>query len=253
MNSITKDISIDLIDDPEIAMRSDVHDPDIEELAQSIKEHGLLEALVVRPKGTRFELIAGHRRLTACKIISKILIPCTIRKATDNEALILRIQENSHRLDVNPVDEAVYMQKMLNQLSCTVPELSKLMKRSESVIYNRLAILDFPDYLIEVVGDKKVSVAAAIILMKITNEEYRQSLIEIAAKDGISADTADRWWQMWKLNLLPTIPTAENLEVATNENAPPAAAVQCAKCLQSGLVKDSMTVWIHRECPELAS
>lgn len=238
-----------MIDDPEIAMRSDVHDDDLESLGQSIKEHGLLEPLVVRPKGDRFELIAGHRRLTACKIIAKIMIPCTIRDVDDDTALILRIQENTHRLDVNPVDDSIYIARLMEKLKLSVAELAVKMKRSAGYIYDRLSILDFPDYLLEPVGNKVLSVKAAQILMKITDDPYRKSLVEIAVKDGISAESADRWWQMWKFNLLPAIPTFENMAAVLDENAPPAAAVQCAKCLQSGLVRDSVTVWVHRECP----
>ena len=244
-----REISIDMIDDPELVMRSDVHDEDIESLGQSIKEHGLLEPLVVRPKGERFELIAGHRRLTACKIISKIMIPCTIRDVDDNAALILRIQENTHRLDVNPVDDAVYMAKMLDRTKWSVKELAGQMKRSEGFIYDRLSILDFPDYLIEAVGLKKIGIKAAQSLMKITDEPYRASLVEVVLKDGITADAADRWYQNWKLNLMPLIPTAEALAAIAGRSTAPETALQCAKCQRAGLIREMATVWIHRECP----
>ncbi|MFQ5751671.1 MAG: ParB/RepB/Spo0J family partition protein [bacterium] len=250
MTDEIKTISIDMIDDPEIAMRSNIQDPDIDTLAQSIKEHGLLEPLVVRPNGDRYELIAGHRRLTACKMISKIMIPCTIRDVDANSPLLLRIQENTHRLDVNPVDDAIYIYKMIEQLGISVDELAQKMKRTKRYIEDRLSILDMPDVLIKAVGTKSIGIRAAQSMMKITDEPYRDSLISIAVKDGVSADTADRWFKMWELNQLPEMPTKENLQEAVEGQAPPERAIQCAKCLQSGLVRDMLTVWIHKRCPD---
>ncbi len=249
MSDVIKEISIDLIDDPAIAMRSDVHDDDIDELAASIKEHGLLEPLVVRPTGSRYELIAGHRRLTACKIISKILIPCNVRDVSEETALILRLQENTHRLDVNPVDDALYFARLVEKLKVSPEELAKQIKRRSSYVEDRLSILSFPDELIRAVGLKIIGIRAAQSLMLITDIPYRDSLINIAAHDGITADKADRWVQMWKLNALPPMPTSENLEAAIGATAPPETAIQCAKCLIPDLIKNMMTVWIHRECP----
>lgn len=244
-----KEISIDMIDDPVVAMRSDVYDEDIVDLANSIKEHGLLEPLVVRPVGTRYELIAGHRRLTACKRIAKILVPCTIRDVSEDEALVLRMQENTHRLDVDPADDALYFQKLIDKLKLTPEELAVKLGRRVSYVLDRLSILDMPDNLIAAVVQKQVGIRAAQSLMAITDEPYRDSLINIAVDGGITADKADNWFRMWKLNNLPALPTKENMEAVTSEIAPPETAIQCSKCMQAGLVKNMMTVWIHRECP----
>ena len=252
MSDLVKEISIDLIDDPVVAMRSDVYDSEIESLAASIKEYGLLEPLVVRPVGNRFELIAGHRRLVACRQISKILLFCKIVEADDKLAYLLRIQENSHRLDVNPVDEAVFLQRVINEVGCSVAELAKMVKRSDAYIYSRLDVLDFPNYLIEAVGEKQISLSAASILNKIEDDAYRHSLVEIAAKDGISAMTADRWWQMWKLNLLPATPTPESMQAITFGGEQNESFIACVRCGGPGKVRDMVTVWVHKNCPPSA-
>lgn len=239
-----------MIDDPAVAMRSDVYDEDIVDLANSIKEHGLLEPLVVRPVGTRYELIAGHRRLTACKRIAKILIPCTIRDVSEDEALVLRMQENTHRLDVNPADDAVYFAKLIERLKITPAELAEKLGRRLSYVEDRLSILDMPDALIAAVIQKQVGIRAAQSLMDITDEPYRDSLIQIAVDGGITADKADNWYRMWKLNNLPALPTKENMDAITGGDAPAETAIQCSKCMNAGLMKHMMTVWIHRECPD---
>ena len=165
-----REIYADKIIDPVDPMRSDLDRDTIDELARSIKREGLINPITVRPAGDKFEVVAGHRRFRACMIAGVVKIQCMVKELTDEQVFEIRAHENLFREDVDPVDEAIYIQKLLNELDCSVKELSGLMKKSEALIYNRLAILELPYYLIEFVGEKKISTAAAITLMKITDQ-----------------------------------------------------------------------------------
>ncbi len=249
MENKVEQISVDLIDDPVIAMRTDVDESYIEELGRSIKEHGLINPISVKRVGTRYEVIAGHQRLLASRRVGVIFLDCIVRDIASDESLILTAHENMVRQDVNPVDEAIFLGRLVAEKEYTPDMIGKMLRRSPEWVQQRLDMLSFPPEFLSAIGSKQISMGAAFNLMRITDEPYRKSLLDIAVKDGITADTAERWWQMWKMNLLPTAPTAENMQAATSQNAPPETALQCAKCRQSGLIRDMMTVWIHRDCP----
>ena len=245
-----KEISLDLIDEPTLAMRSEVHDEDIDDLAQSIKVDGLQNPIVVRPVGDRFEIVSGHRRFLAHRLLGKVKILCQIKSVDENQALVLRIQENTHRLDVNPVDDAVYIGEVMNRLGCSVKEMAKIVHRSESFIYQRLAILDLPDYMFEFIADDRISVAAALALNEIENEDRLHDLVMIAVQDGVSAATASRWAQMEKLNQLPQDITSEGLKEVGGQPGAGDTKIVCAKCNSGGMIKEMEQVWIHRGCPQ---
>lgn len=271
MDNITEDISIDLLDDPILAMRSDVHDKDIDELAASIKQFGLLESLVVRPVCRdrvtgevsihqnsecnvpahilRYEVIAGHRRLIACRLAGKIMISCKVIVADDKDTLVMRIHENSHRENVNPVDEAIYIQRVLTEVGCSVKELSGMMNRSEKYIYDRLEILQFPDYLLEAVAEKQISLGAAIVLSRIQDEATRHNFVEIAAKDGITIERALAWVSMYNVGQISATTTGEELAALAEPEVHNEAMITCAKCSKPAKIKDMLTVWIHKFCP----
>ena len=249
MTNDVKKISVDLIDDPVIAMRTDIDESYIEELGRSIKEHGLINPISVKPVGSRFEVIAGHQRLLASRRVGIIFLDCIVRDISADESLILTAHENMVRQDVNPVDEAVFLGRLVTEKEYTPDVIGKMLRRTTDWVEQRLNMLNFPDYVLSAIGSKLISMSAAESLMKITDEAYRKNLFEIGVKDGVSALNADRWFQMWKMNILPTAPTVENMAVATSQFAPPETAIQCAKCREAGLVKEMLTVWIHKECP----
>lgn len=251
MENKVERISVDMIDDPAIAMRSDIDEAYIEELGQSIKNHGLINPISIKRVGDRYEVIAGHQRLLAARRVGIVLLECIVRDLDSDESLIITAHENMVRLDVNPVDEAVFLGRLVTEKSLAPEQIAKMLRRSLDWVEQRLTMLNYPANVLDAIGKKELSMGAALYLMRITDEPYRDNLIEIARKDGITAGTADRWWQNWKLNLLPLAPTAENMVAFSAPEPPPASAVQCARCKQSGLIRDCLTVWVHRDfCPE---
>src|SRR3990167_7076615 len=104
-----QEIYTDIIDDPVHAMRSDIDRAELFELADNIKQNGLINPITVRPVGNRYEVVAGHRRLSACKIAGKIKITCVVRALTDAEGFAIKAAENLERVDVDPVDEANFI------------------------------------------------------------------------------------------------------------------------------------------------
>ena len=249
MESESKKISIDLIDDPVLAMRSDINDENLGELAKSIKEHGLINPVTVRPVGDRFEVIAGHRRFAACRQIGIIMLPVTISNVDEGEAFVVRAHENLIRQAVSPVDEAMYLGRLVNERGYTREKIIQELDRSASWVDTRLAMLDYPDYILAEVATERIGLGVAKWLMKITDEATRLNWLEPAARDGINEATAERWFNQWSISVLPIQATPEAVVVASGQEPRQETAIQCAKCLNAGLAKHMHTVWVHRECP----
>src|SRR3990167_783747 len=138
-------VPIELIDDPEVAMRQQFDEEKLQELAESIKKHGVLQPLVLRERGGRFEIIAGHRRLAACGIARLGKVPALVRNATDSETAILRMHENLIREDVDPVSEAIFIANQIKALRTDLAAFAKMLGKSEQYIGDRLSIAEMPD------------------------------------------------------------------------------------------------------------
>jgi ParB family chromosome partitioning protein len=252
MHNDVVEIAIDMIDEPEMAMRENVRDDEIESLMASIKQVGLLEPLVVRPVGDRFGLIAGHRRLTALKLLGKALCLAKILDVSEKDALIIRMHENSHRENVNPVDEAVYIGKVMTEIGLSVSEISERMNRSVGYVYDRLSILEFPEYLINAVAEKKISISAAIALNKIPDEITKRNFVSIAAKDGITLERANAWVAMVNVGAITQETTPEQIQAMEQPEQHNEVLITCAKCKQPAKIRDMVTVWIHKYCDDVA-
>lgn len=203
MNDIIKEIFTDQIDDPEHAMRTGLDRNDLFELADNIKQNGLINPITVRPKNGRYEVVAGHRRFSACKIAGKIKIQCVVRELDDNQTFAVMAAENLERADVDPVDEAIFITKYIEQTNQSVPEVAKTLRRSVSYVESRLAVGSMPDYMKEYLKSGALKLGAALALVQITKEDMRKMWVDMAARDGVSVAQAEYWLHGWKMNQLP--------------------------------------------------
>jgi ParB family chromosome partitioning protein len=181
------------IDEPEHAMRSDAWSDDIESLAKSIAQFGLLQPITLRKNGERYEVIAGHRRLLAHKHLGYPFISGIVREADKSDSDAMKVHENLYRADVNPVDQAVFLYEYMERAGLNIDELAKQLNRTVAWVTSRIQILAYPPYLIEFVGEGKLSMATAEILNQIPNELIREKYCRDAAIIGLSATRAKYW------------------------------------------------------------
>ena len=116
----------------------------IEELAQSIKANGLLQPILVRPRGGSYQIISGERRYRACRKLGLTEIPVVVRPLNDQDTLLAGLIENIQREDLNPVEEAQTLKRILLDYGLTHDQLAEAVGRSRSAITNRLRILQLP-------------------------------------------------------------------------------------------------------------
>ena len=223
-----QEIFTDEIDEPEGAMRSELNRAELFELADNIKQNGLINPITVRPVGKRFEVVAGHRRLNACKIAGIIRIQCVVRELTNNEVFAVMAAENLERADVDPVDEAEFIFRYIGQTGQSVPEVAKALRRSVSYVDSRLAVGQMPDYMKAYLKSGQIKLGAALALVQIDNDSQRRVWTDMAARDGISVAQAEYWLHGYQMNKLPGGTLSDTPPGGFTNDAPQAVMFECA-------------------------
>ncbi|MBR4201189.1 MAG: ParB/RepB/Spo0J family partition protein [Oscillospiraceae bacterium] len=162
-------------------------DEALTELAESIQTHGMLQPIVVRPVGERrYQIVAGERRWRAAKRIGLSEVPVIIREMSDEEASQVALIENLQRENLNPIEEAMGYQALMQQFSMTQEEVAKTVGRSRSAVANSLRLLNLPVAVQDYLEKGKISVGHAKALAGLKDEALMLSCAAKAAEDNIT-------------------------------------------------------------------
>jgi ParB family chromosome partitioning protein len=157
------------------------------ELAASIREHGVLQPVLVRPlPDNRFQLIAGERRWRASKIAEQATIPALIEDIDDDTALEISIIENLQREDISPLDEAAMYDRMIREHGYSIRRLAEKLGKDKGYLENRLRLADAPPEVRELVSLRKDTLSHAYELMKVTDPKKRRRLADQVARNELS-------------------------------------------------------------------
>ena len=156
------------------------------ELADSIREHGVLQPILVRPSGAQFELIAGERRWRASRMAGRDTIPAIVVDFDEVTALEVSIIENLQREDVSPLEEATMFRRMTEAFGYSVRQLAQKVGKDKGYIENRLRLSDAPADIRELVSLRKDTISHAYELMKIGDERVRRRLAKRIAAGELS-------------------------------------------------------------------
>lgn len=163
----------------------------LQELAASIKEHGILQPLVVVKSGAGYELIAGERRLRAAKIAGLNKVPVIIREATELQKLELALIENIQRQDLNPIETAASYQKLNDEFGLTHAEIGKRLGKSRPVVSNTIRLLGLPEEIKAALAEGAITEGHAKVLLEIKDEAKRSALFkQVLAQRLTISDTA---------------------------------------------------------------
>ena len=155
----------------------------LNELANSIKEHGIIQPLVVRKLQDKYEIIAGERRYKAAVIIGMNKVPCIVMNLNDNESAEVAVIENIQRKEMTPLEEAKSYKKILDKGYLTQEELARKMGKSQSNIANKLRLLNLDEVVQEAILNGKISERHARSLLRIeSKQDQRNILSEIIEK-----------------------------------------------------------------------
>jgi ParB family chromosome partitioning protein len=167
--------------------RMQFDDAKLAELAESIKEHGILQPITVTklPDGT-FELIAGERRYQAGKLAGLKAIPALVREAGEREKLELAIIENTQRHDLNPIEEAKAYLRLTDEFGLSQDAVSRKVSKSRSAVANTLRLLSLPIEIQRALAEGKITEGHAKALLSIENAEKQRALFELIVKGGMT-------------------------------------------------------------------
>ncbi len=158
--------------------RMTFHEETLNELAASIREHGVLQPILVRPAGDEFQIIAGERRWRASKIAGKETIPAIVERFDDATALEIALIENLQREDLSPLDEAVIYKKMTTELGYSIRNLASKLGKDKGYLENRLRLASAPDDVREMVSQRYDTITHAYELMKVDDQKRRRALVK---------------------------------------------------------------------------
>lgn len=166
--------------------RTHFNESELAELAESIRENGVLQPLLVRKHGAGYEIIAGERRYQASKLAGLDEVPVIVKEVDDQKMLELALIENLQRSDLNPIEEAKGYKQLIKKSGMTQEALSKAVSKSRSSITNSLRLLDLPDEVQNYLFEGKLTAGHARAILAVPFDEQRIKLAEKVVADGLS-------------------------------------------------------------------
>ncbi len=190
--------SSDILEIPLNEIRSNPYQPrknfneeTIKELSDSIKEHGIIEPIIVKKSIKGYELVAGERRCKAAKEAGLEKIPAVIKDFSDQEMMEVALIENIQREDLNPIEEAVAYQNIIKLSNLTQDEFAKKFGKSRSYVTNLLGLLNLPEETRKLVISKELSMSHARSLSKLDDDDLINTLANKVVKEGMSVRTLE--------------------------------------------------------------
>ena len=172
--------------------RKEFVDGELAELKASIQANGLLQPILVRPIGDRFEIVAGERRFRAIRELGWERIPAHVRELSEREVLTLALIENLQRQDLNAIEEAEGYQELISRHALTQQQVADAVGRDRSSVANALRLLGLPDVVRAHVRDGKLSAGHARALLGITNPRDLVAFAEVVVRDGLPVRAVER-------------------------------------------------------------
>ena len=185
-------ISIDLIDPNPVQPRRVFEAEALQQLADSIVQHGVIQPLVVRHSGARFQLVAGERRWRAAKIAGLKEVPAVVQDISDDRLLEITLIENVQREDLNAIELALAFDRMARELNLSHDEVGHRTGKERSTIANSIRLLQLPPDLQQLVAERRLSPGHARCLLILPEEEMQRNLAEKIVAQGLSVRQAEQ-------------------------------------------------------------
>ena len=243
-------LPLDLLDEPKQAVRETMDQGQLAELAESIRQHGLIQPLVVEQDGNRYQVIAGHRRLLACQLVAFSPVPCMVRNWSNVDPVAVTLAENYYREAVNPAEESRFLARLLDdRCGGDVDVLAKIVGRRREYVEDRLLLKDGDPRVFQALADREIPIAVARELNRVKDDGQRYLYLDAAIRGGATA----RVVQGWRMQ-------GENMEPAVAERVPwlsqppvryaanPAEQMVCLFCGESDEPQLMQIHFMHKQC-----
>lgn len=189
------EIPVVQIKPPANEMRESMSHEGIEELRESISQHGLISPVTVVKMGELYEIVAGARRFEAVKSLGHLTIKAQIIDGGDREIEEVKIHENLKREDVDPIEEGAYYARLIYEKGWNLDEVQKSTGKSMTYLERRLMTTKWDECVKNAIRAKAISLSVAEEIMKFEGEEIRERYVTAAANNGVTARTMESWRQ----------------------------------------------------------
>jgi ParB family chromosome partitioning protein len=185
-------IDIDLIDPSPYQPRTRFAEAGLEELAQSIRTSGIIQPLVVRKLGSRYQLIAGERRWRASQRAQLLRVPVVLREVSDEQALELTLVENIQREDLNPIEQARAFDRLMEEFHLTQDEVASRTGKDRATVANSVRLLSLEEPLLEWIEEGKITAGHGRALLAIEDRKLRNDLAQKASRGKLTVRQLER-------------------------------------------------------------
>lgn len=270
--SVTMRVPLVVIDDPAVAMRSEMRDDEMEALMDSIRANGLLQAIGLKPKSQtdfeilldriqrndppfvdgaiRLEVVYGHRRTVAHRFLEAADIEAKIYLGVDVKPEAFKVAENLDRENTNPVAEARFLAHLLKEIANNdVEELCRIVRRNFEWVSSRLLLLDGDDHILAALERDEISLGVARELNRITSPHLRRLYTDQAKNTGCTRDAA-RQWRIDANHQGPYVDPALDAVAASGIDEAPISTYRatCICCGRSDNMHEMSLVHLHGYC-----
>lgn len=180
-----RDIRLSEIEPNPDQPRREFNQSSLQELAESIKLHGLLQPILVKPRGDKYSIIAGERRFRAAQLAGLDHIACIIQDCTEQEIAERAIVENIQRADLPPVDEGLAYKRLMQEYGLTQEQIAQRVGKGRATVANLLRVILLPEPVLELLREEKISLGHAKIFSSL-DSSLQVLLAQKVAKDGLS-------------------------------------------------------------------
>jgi len=189
---IVKKVDITLIEPNENQPRRNFDYDSLNEMADSISKHGLIQPIVVRKSGNGYEIIAGERRWRGAQIAGLSEIPCLIKEVKNLESAELALIENIQREDLNPIEEALAYDSLINKYNLTQEEVSNVVGKSRPYITNLIRLLNLDERILDLISAKELSAGHGRTLLQIEDKDKQFEIAKMVMEEGLSVRATEK-------------------------------------------------------------
>lgn len=236
------------VDEPAAALRAKI-DPDrIRELADSIQKIGQIVPILVFKKGARWEIVSGHRRYLALRLLRLDTVKAIEHDGHQRDRMLAQVAENCARVDLTPTEEADAVHHLVVEEGLDLDVVAKSFGKGRSWAEKRLEIHEWPEDIRKAIAAGDLTLGAATELAAIKDAGYRDYYLTSAISGGCTAATARIWRSEWEARGNPTMAAPAEHTAPQDYHAPPAVGLECSNCGTLTRINDLRTLHICPRC-----
>jgi len=191
-NSGIQEVDINKVEPDKNQPRKTFGEDDLESLADSIKQYGVIDPLLVQDKGDYYEIVGGERRWRASKKAGLKKVPVIVREFTDEEKVLIALIENTQRTDLNPIEEATTYKRLMEEFNLTQDEVADRVSKSRPAVSNALRLLNLSDEVQQLLAERTISSGHARALLGIKDKEKQSEFANIIIDNRLSVREVER-------------------------------------------------------------